>query len=372
MQQRICYYAAMLIRLASNEGYIDARQFYQFSTNKGVCSGIFAILVIKKISTLLYFHFVPTRRITMSNPDETNQHLLLQQTYGFPFPADFFSFWHFANTRSSLFMKSEIGIQLTGPFDLLQNPTSISAAHDNPLWKARYYDDPPEFLTVATGPTDGLHWGYYLDDPQKPPFPLAYYYSNDAFELSIAGNTLFEVVRLEIELFYRDNTHYMQVEPDSYRASYQTKLARLALLREALQTYETGDRSEVGQEYIKKYSATDTYRQITALTRDGMGIVVPAAQYIPLTGDDIFQTWHPTLTTQEVQPRAQEAMQLLNQGYPGAALKLGKDLWLYQNFRDTCYALLDAAYAALNRPLLRKLLKLAIAYRAHCDSKHSS
>jgi hypothetical protein len=308
----------------------------------------------------------------MTTPDKPTQHLLLEQIYSLQFPADFFSFWHFANTHSSLLNRAEIGIQLIGPFALLQNPASVSGAQENPLWQARYYNDPPEFLTVATGPTDGLHWGYYLDDPQNPPFPLVSYYSNDAFELTIAGNTLFAVLRYEIELFHRDYLQYMAEESDAYKEVYQAKLSQLALLREALQTYETGERLEVGQQYIKKYSGTDTRRQIIAPTRDGMGIVVPAEQYIPLTGDDIFQTWHPTLTTQEVQPRAQEAMHLLTQGYPGVALKLGKDLWLYHDFRETSYALLDAAYAALNRELLRKLLKIAIAYRADCDSKQSS
>jgi hypothetical protein len=48
-------------------------------------------------------------------------------------------------------------------------------------------------------------------------------------------------------------------------------------------------------------------------------------------------------------------------------LKLGKDLWIYQEYRAISYKLLDKAYQALGRELLRRQLQVAIDYRKHCD-----
>ncbi|KAK2755742.1 hypothetical protein FQN54_005892 [Arachnomyces sp. PD_36] len=305
----------------------------------------------------------------MVEPDQKDQQLLLEKIYGIQFPPDFFAFWRFATDNDALLRSTNIELGLVGPFDILRDPAS--GQNDDPVREARYYNDPPEFLTIATGHTDGLHWGYYLDDPVKPPFPIVQYYSNDAFELSIVGATMFEVLRFQIELFHRDDTEYMAEEPEEYRDVYQTNLDRLARLREALQMYETGDRPEVGEEYVDKYSPTEYIRQVAAKTRDGMGIVVSADKYRPLTGEDMFQRWDFTPTTENIEPLAQEAMDLLEQGYPGAALKLGKDLWIFEDFRQLSYNLLDATYSALNRPLLQKYLKLAISYREECDSKNA-
>ncbi|HEX2350465.1 MAG TPA: ADP-ribosylation family protein, partial [Ktedonobacterales bacterium] len=103
-------------------------------------------------------------RVAMKNRRE-----LLERRYGLQFPDNFYAFWEFARAYSPLLEVlggNLMGMALTaselmGPFELLK----VSAlAEGNPLWDARYYNDPPEFLTVARGRTDGLHWGYYVDD----------------------------------------------------------------------------------------------------------------------------------------------------------------------------------------------------------------
>ncbi len=60
-----------------------------------------------------------------------------------------------------------------------------------------------------------------------------------------------------------------------------------------------------------------------------------------------------------------EARQALREGFPGTALKLGKDLWAVGGERHTEYAyeLLDAAYAALGREVLREVLRIHRANR---------
>lgn len=288
-----------------------------------------------------------------------DQRAQLEQVYGLQFPDSLFAFWEFVQTYSSQFAILEMS--LLGPFDILRG----SPAEVNPLWDARYYNDPPEFLTLASGHTDGLHWGYYVDDPLKPAFPVASFYSNDAFQLTVKGKSLFEAVRYEIEISYRDSMDYMESDPD-YKQSYEEKISQLAVLREALQKYETGERPEVGNRYLR--TRANSRRRLPP-TRDDMGIKVPEGSYRPLKGADSFQIWNYVPNEKDVQEKAAEAMDLLTQGYPGAALKLGKDLWIYRDFRETSYALLDAAYTALNRDQLKEWLKVAIAYRKACDTK---
>lgn len=317
---------------------------------------------------------VPEKKAEKESLYEMKPQELLEQNYGLTFPDHFFTFWEFANTHASLlkYLGDELwgmvltASQLMGPFDCLKAPAQ---AQENPLWGARYYNDPPEFLTVAFGRTDGLHWGYYIDDPTFPTFPVVAYYSNDAFELTLVGDTLFEATREELEQHYESCLELMQhgrIEKDVY----ERRLEQLALLRGALKTYETGERDEVGKAYVAKYGERyGSSQHAIAPTRDGMGIVVQEDLYRPLSGDDICQIRNYRPTPQEIQEKAEEAMYLLAQGYPGAALKLGKDLWISEDFRETSYALLDAAYAALGRELLRTWLNLAIDYRKSCDAK---
>ena len=53
-------------------------------------------------------------------------------------------------------------------------------------------------------------------------------------------------------------------------------LAAVAELRRAVQRYETGDRSEVGEEYVEKYAAERRRaKRIVAKTQEGMGVIAP-------------------------------------------------------------------------------------------------
>ena len=62
-------------------------------------------------------------------------------------------------------------------------------------------------------------------------------------------------------------------------------------------------------------------------------------------------------------------MDLLKNGYPGNLLKLGKDLWIYKEFRDICYGPLERSYLALGRTKLLEPLKVAKEFRIECDKK---
>jgi hypothetical protein len=293
-----------------------------------------------------------------------DQRQLLADIYGFAFPDSFFAFQEFCNSLPSNMLNEVLGINLEGPFLILN---SEETASQRPLlWQSRYYNDPPEFFTLLSGDSDGLHWGYYIDDPLHPTFPVASYYSNDAFEISIVGEDLFDTLRRAIEEHHQGCVDTIEFDLDEAEY-YEAKLEQLALLRRTLQQYHTADRTEIGETYLAQYRAGQ-WREVVAPTRDYMGIVIPPELYRPLGGNDKFQIWNYRPTGEEVQNMEQQALALLEQGYPGAALKLGKDLWVYQRYQAVSYALLERAYTSLDRALLRKMVHVAKAYREDCDT----
>lgn len=290
---------------------------------------------------------------------------LLQEIYGFEFPDTFFEFWDFFNELPENLFTETLDIWLEGPFDVLKPDYDSNL---NPIWESRYYTDPPEFFTIMRGFSDGYHWGYYLDDPNHPQFPVASYYSSDSYELSVNGNNIFEAIREYLEWFHRDYLLEMEYHPEEAE-DCKKALEELSTFREAIKKYHTGDRPEVGEEYVDKYNMwQERDKVIAATTRNHMGIVVPDGLYKPLSGEDKFEIWNYEPTPEEVERFADEAKQALKDGYPGTALKLGHDLWVYWEYFDTTYELLDMAYEALGRDLLRKMLKQAKEFRNYYDA----
>jgi hypothetical protein len=292
----------------------------------------------------------------------------LRDLYGFDFPDDLFRFWDFVcrlrPLEPLLALSEDLHLVLVGPFEVLagrfDGPPPRSSLHLH--W--RYYDDPPEFFTVLAGDTDGLHWGHYLDDPAAGGGCVASYYTHDAYELSVDGDDLFEAVRLHLEESYRDYEDYRD-EDDEDAADYEADLARLAELRQRLQHYATGERPEVGDEYVEAYrGASSRQDRVVAATAEGMGIVVPPERYRPLSLRD-KKLWSRLRKEEDPAELVEEARRALQDGYPGTALKLGKDLWATTGPTKAAYAseLLDAAYAALGREVLRQVLHTHQAHR---------
>lgn len=300
--------------------------------------------------------------------------LRIEGVYGLAMPDSLFGFWDFARRVTLPLLRDTAGITaLAGPFELLG--TAAPADHD-PLWRARYYNDPPEFLTLMTGSIDGLHWGYYLDEPGQPGLPVARYYHNDAFQIAVTGADLFEAMRLELEYHYRDRLDYGEAVGNHER------------VRSLLKQYATADRHEQGQDYVDTYGSP-WLRRTTAPTRDDMGIVVPPGSYRPLArhdhggigivdapqsrsltaAADPFQEWNFFPDAAEVAAMTEAALEASRAGYPGTPLKLGKDLWAYGDAFEACSCrLLEAAYDALDRPLLQRYLDIACRHRRWCDA----
>src|SRR4051812_12166300 len=158
----------------------------------------------------------------------------LREMYGFDFPDDLFRFWEFANRVKPLEPLSALAeateTHLVGPFEVLAGRFDGRTPRYSLLLHWRYYDDPPEFFTVLAGGTDGLHWGYYLDDPASPAGCVASYYANDAFEFSVNGDDLFEAVRLSLEYHHRDCEEYREEDPED-AADYDATLREIDRIR---------------------------------------------------------------------------------------------------------------------------------------------
>jgi hypothetical protein len=284
----------------------------------------------------------------------------LRAFYGFDFPEDLFLFWDFANRlrplEPLLAFSDALHLQLTGPFEVLAGRFDGRTPRHSILVHWRYYNDPPEFFTVLTGDVDGLHYGYWMDDPRTGKGSVASYFADEAFEVSPDGDSLLEAMRLDLEQRARD----YEGEPDEE--------TRISALRATLRRFATDDRPETGEEYVEKYlgrAARARRKRIIAATQEGMGVVVHPELYRPLSVKD-KTLWRRLWKEDDPRELVEEARQALRDGYPGTALKLGKELWAVGGDRRSDYAfeLLDAACAALGREVLRDVLR---AHRAGRD-----
>jgi hypothetical protein len=290
----------------------------------------------------------------------------LRELYGFDFPDDLFLFWDFVNRLQPLEpLKAllDYSIHLVGPFEVLAGRFDHHTPRLSLLLHWRYYLDPPEFFTVlASG--DGLHWGYYLDAPDEDCGCVASYFAYEAFEIAMDGDDLFHAVRLFLEELQGDSEQdhsYGLIEDTEWT---QTQ-ARLAALRESLTVYATSERPETGAAYVDRYAGlASRQRNIVAATLEGMGIVVPRESYRPLSRKD-RKLWPYLSETEDPADVVEEARQALREGFPGTALKLGKELWAVggQRHNEYAYELLDAAYRALDRDGLRNVLNVHRANR---------
>src|SRR5262245_43762731 len=143
----------------------------------------------------------------------------LRAEYGFDFPEDFYRFWDFLNRLSPLEplrALEGLGITPVGPFEVLSGRFDGRVTKHSLLLHWRYHDDPPEFFTALAGDVDRLHWGYWLDDPDRGPEGcVASYYASEGLDLTADGDDLFAAVRLHLEHLHADCLTYRDEDPES-------------------------------------------------------------------------------------------------------------------------------------------------------------
>ena len=294
----------------------------------------------------------------MSTPEQR-----VRELYGFVFPDEFFRFRDFLGRLPPGLLGEACDMHPAYPFGAAEGRRPKDHPR-HPLWEDRYYHDLPEFLTVFTGTVDGLHWGYFFDAPGEHPPVVAHYWHGDTFQHTVDGDSLFEAVRWHVELRERDFLE--RADEDPGEADYcEERLGQLAAIRDELSRFWGADRTQTGDDYLHAFDGS-AWRKPAAPTWSQIGIVVPPRRYRPLSADP-FSGHHADPQGPQIEALTAEAMDLLRRGFPGAALKLGHDLWVWANDFPECYELLDAAYVALGREPLRRLLAEARAYRAWCD-----
>jgi hypothetical protein len=292
----------------------------------------------------------------------------LRDLYGFDWPDDLFRFWHFVRRLKPLdplnAFYDVLDIVLTGPFDVLDGRFDGRTPRYSPLLHWRYYLDPPEFFTVLVGADFGHHWGYVFDDPSQPQTWVASYYASDSYELDLDGDGLFEAVRMEIEQRTGECHEQLDDDPDDEWAELLFGLGRL---RDRLMKCATGDRRETGDDYVLKYKPRleqSRQRRAVVETADGLGIVVPRRQYRPLKLRD-GALRRRLENRKDIDAVVRAAFRAVRDGFPGTALKLGKELWVAgRRYASTSFDLLDAAYQSLRRDVLRAVVR---EHRAHRD-----
>jgi hypothetical protein len=298
--------------------------------------------------------------------DEEPLRRLVRRTHGLVLPDHVFTFgafWRGLTPEQSEAMCRCGGIRPAGVLDLLDRlaagePAPATVDGLDPRLEYRYYRDPPEFLTLLCGDTDGLHFGLWYDDPDKPPQGVASYYNNDGGGIGWEGSTLLEAVRNQLEW------HEFHTGDPS---------GDIAVVRDAIMQHETGDRPETGEAYHQRYHPYREPDPSRVATVDELGVWVPPSVQSPPRRDTDAVHWAIVDDAAEVQDWVAAALQATVDGRPADALALGHDLhWMSsgQPEREEAAArLLEAAYRQLDRGALADI---AAVHHQHRDLKSVS
>ncbi|XP_044011697.1 histone PARylation factor 1 isoform X2 [Aphidius gifuensis] len=137
--------------------------------------------------------------------DTLNPHeKLIQDLFLVQMPDDFYKFYEFCSTINSknpqLALQS-IDLELVGPFDVLSGKiTEPKNDKDIYLTHWRYFYDPPEFQTILKGnDKEGLHYGYWRDEPNEQPPLVAKNLANIDCKIVACGPNIFAAVLAHTE-----------------------------------------------------------------------------------------------------------------------------------------------------------------------------
>ena len=145
---------------------------------------------IEKTDSSILEKDLKTENSTSGEHQETISKLFLTDM-----PQDFYQFYEFCKENSkndpALAFKI-VDLKLVGPFDVLGGHFSEIEDKEKCLTHWRYYYDPPEFQTILKGnDKDGLHFGYWRDDPRKMPVFVARNNANVSCKIFPIAENLF-------------------------------------------------------------------------------------------------------------------------------------------------------------------------------------
>jgi hypothetical protein len=218
-------------------------------------------------------------------------------------------------------------------------------AHLDARLESRYRLDPPEFVTLATGDSDGSHWGLFYDEPHALPTLIAHGWARDDGVVRPAGRTLLASIRAEL----RESGHLDEED--------QLRVRAMVAWLSALVDHEQRVRAE------QRIPPPPTER--IDLAHEGVGAYLPNFT-LPADIPVAYARWDvwrkDEATALEWVARADDA---LARGEPGLALVFGLELHHLDrdDRRAECTRLLVGAYEALDRKPLAEIVRVHHAHR---------
>src|SRR5262245_48877862 len=90
--------------------------------------------------------------------------------------AVFAAFWHSLDRAERSAVYDSMGLGMLGITALFADDGLSLSARDglDERLDGRYRRDPPEFVSIVSGDSDGLHYGLWYDDPADLPTFIAY------------------------------------------------------------------------------------------------------------------------------------------------------------------------------------------------------
>ena len=210
----------------------------------------------------------------------------------------------------------------------------------------RFRRDPPEFVTICCGNSDGGHWGLWYDDPKELPDVVVHNYARDSAETGRCEPTL-------LATLYKDSAGR-----DDNPLDHPHRAAIFDWLKEVLPRELTAHR----EENISRPPARTDW------------LVGSLDPYIPgwtlpedLIGHDARERRLTAYRARAPEIRAwiAQAFAELAQGSPGRALFLGSELHWFDGdeWRQECTELLVRAYTALGRAALADIVRVHHRHR---------
>lgn len=273
----------------------------------------------------------------------TDDRQRIRDGFGFTPPDEFFSFWEFARSIKpkvpTLAFCDLTMMDLAGPFGLLAGDFDNRKARYDPCLHWRYFGDPPEFVTILTGGTDGLHWGYVVDEPSQPPLGIVGYFAYDDVTVFQESASLFQLLENHLKTTLKETER--EIKSNARLAKDSGVKRQLEECRKMLADLQ----SFVGQHKVNlpKTSELEFVDHCNP---------PPPFPFPPLEEFDTL----PQLVKEGLAELSDEGYSDLN-----ARLKIGRMLWHWHydgnsQLEAVAFDLLDKAYESMNRKFLRHVL----------------
>jgi hypothetical protein len=211
----------------------------------------------------------------------------------------------------------------------------------DPRLDCRFRCDPPEFVTVAWGDTDGLHYGLWYDDPSQPPSTIVANYARDSAETwDQRQPSMILLLRKQIDELMRNANEPKQANLSALAAAVEAFVEPDAQLREA-------DPKSIWAGVRRPQILGDMGPALRPSDGDPRGRHVDSRQRAAAYQARGF----------EVQGWIKRAHAELEAGKPAFALVLGRELHWFDadDYREAGLQLMVGAYRALGRDALAEI-----------------